>query len=96
MDVGASELAQPLVNVATIESDQTPLDEDDSDIFVPTIPLEETSPPTLPPTDTFDAQRTPGNPGFSLMLILLAMGALMLVIGFVTPVPASVRERSRR
>ena len=30
------------------------------------------------------------------MLILLALGALVLVVGFVTPVPASVRERDRR
>jgi hypothetical protein len=30
------------------------------------------------------------------MLTLLALAALVLVIGFVTPVPASVRERSRR
>jgi uncharacterized repeat protein (TIGR01451 family) len=100
IDVGASELDQPLVNVATIDSDQTEPDTDDSDVFVPTIPLPATGTPrtTLPPTDTVgDATPPPAsNPGFSLMLILLALGAIVLVIGFVTPVPASVRERSRR
>ena len=96
VDEGAAELSQPLLNVAVIDSEETDPDDGDSEVFVPTIPLEETSPPTLPPTDTFDGSQAPGNPGFSLMLILLAMGSLMLVIGFVTPVPASVRERSRR
>jgi hypothetical protein len=100
IDVGASELDQPLVNVATIDSEQTEPDTDDSDVFVPTIPLPATGTPrtTLPPTDTVgDATPPPAsNPGFSLMLILLALGAIVLAIGFVTPVPASVRERSRR
>ena len=39
IDVGASELEQPLENVATIDSDQTGPDSDVSDVFVPTIPL---------------------------------------------------------
>lgn len=96
VDDGAAEFAQPLVNVAAIESDQTPRDEDDSPIFVPTIPLAETSKPTLPPTDTIVPSQGESNPGFSLMLILLALAAVVLTVGFVTPVPSSVRERSRR
>ena len=99
IDEGASELDQPLVNVATIDSAETPPDDDDSPVFVPTIPAGATATPriTLPPTDAL-ATDTPAssNPGFALMLVLLALAAFILVIGFVTPVPASVRERSRR
>jgi hypothetical protein len=66
---------------------------------VPTIPAGATATPriTLPPTDTL-ATDTPAssNPGFALMLTLLALAAFILALGFVTPVPASVRERSRR
>ena len=99
IDEGASELDQPLVNVATIDSAETEPDDDDSPVFVPTIPAGATATPriTLPPTDTFTSDTpAPSNPGFALMLALLALAAVVLVIGFVTPVPASVRERSRR
>ena len=96
--MGASELAQPLVNVAAIASTQTARDTDDSQVFVPTIPLAATATPriTLPPTDGLAGSQAPSNPGFALMLILLVLAAVVLVVGFVTPVPASVRERSRR
>ena len=43
---GASELAQPLHNVATIDSDETQPDDATSDVFVPVVPLAETAPPT--------------------------------------------------
>jgi uncharacterized repeat protein (TIGR01451 family) len=98
IDEGAAELDQPLVNVATIDSAETEPDDDDSPVFVPTIPAGATATPriTLPPTDTFTSDTpAPSNPGFALMLALLAFAALVLVIGFVTPVPASVRERRR-
>ena len=97
VDEGAAELDQPLVNVATIDSDETEPDQAASEVFVPTIPAEITSPPTLPPTDTLPAPaQGNGNTGFTMMLVLLALAAIVLVIGFVTPVPASVRERSSR
>ena len=98
VDEGAAEISQPLVNVAGIDSDQTDPDSDDSEVYVPTTPAAATGTPqiTLPPTDTLDGQQSQGNTGFSLMLILLALAAVVLVIGFVTPVPASVRERARR
>lgn len=69
-----------------------------SHLLVPTKPLAATGSPriTLPPTDTFGSSGPVGNAGFSLMITLLALGALVLVVGFVTPVPASVRERERR
>jgi hypothetical protein len=98
IDEGAAELDQPLVNVATIDSAETEPDDDDSPVFVPTIPAAATATPriTLPPTDTFTSDTpAPSNPGFALMLALLAIAAVVLVIGFVTPVPASVRERRR-
>ena len=98
IDLGASELAQPLVNVAAIASTQTARDTDDSQVFVPTVPLAATATPriTLPPTDGLAGSQAPSNPGFALMLILLVLAAVVLVVGFVTPVPASVRERPRR
>ena len=98
INVGASELPQPLVNIAAIDSDQTARDDDDSRVFVPTVPLAATATPkpTLPPTDVLSAPQGTSNPGFTLMLILLVLAAVVLVVGFVTPVPASVRERSSR
>jgi uncharacterized repeat protein (TIGR01451 family) len=99
IDVGAAEFEQPLINVAAIDSDQTERDEDDSPVFVPTIPAGATATPriTLPPTDTLATDTpAPSNPGFGLMLVLLALAAVTLVLGFVTPVPASVREGKRR
>jgi hypothetical protein len=46
VDIGAAKLAQPLTNVATIDSDQTEPDSDTSDVFVPAPPKVETGPPT--------------------------------------------------
>jgi uncharacterized repeat protein (TIGR01451 family) len=96
VDVGASELSQPLENLATIDSDQTVPDDAFSDIFVPVIPQGETSPPTQPPTDTVGQSSGTSTPGFSLPLIVLALGGLMLLMAFVTPVPATARNRKRR
>ena len=89
---GASELAQPLHNVATIDSDETQPDDASSDVFVPVVPLAETA----PPTDVIASHDGTSAPGFSLMLILAVLGGLILVIGFVTPVPEVVRRRNRR
>ena len=99
IDAGAAELPQPLINVATIDSAQTGPDDDDSEVFVPTVVAGATATPriTLPPTDSLaDTTPAPSNGGFTLMLILLALAAVVLVVGFVTPVPVSVRERERR
>jgi uncharacterized repeat protein (TIGR01451 family)/fimbrial isopeptide formation D2 family protein len=89
--VAADELEQPLLNVATIDSGQTEPDSDDSDVFVPA-PPEALTPP---PTDTLAPSQAPSNPGFSLMLVLLGLAGLVLVVGFVTPVPERVRRRDR-
>jgi uncharacterized repeat protein (TIGR01451 family) len=83
---------QPLVNTATIGSDQTPPDSATASVAVlpPVLPL------TPPPTTTLTPQNGASNPGFALMLILLAVAGLTLGIGFITPVPARARRRDRR
>jgi Domain of unknown function DUF11 len=88
----APDFAQPLVNVATIDSDQTPPDDDTASVTVLAPPLELTP----PPTSTITAPSGTSNPGFALMLLLLGMAGLVIGIGFVTPVPARVRENRRQ
>jgi hypothetical protein len=80
------------VNVATIDSDETEPDSDTASVAVLAPPLELTPPPTnilVPETGT-------SNPGFALMLVLLGVAGLALGIGFITPVPESVRRKERR
>jgi uncharacterized repeat protein (TIGR01451 family) len=89
---GASELSQPLVNTATIDSEQTGPDSDTSDIFVPVSPKAETA----PPTDVLVAPEGTSGPGSSLVLILGILGMLVVGLGFITPVPAAVRRRNHR
>jgi uncharacterized repeat protein (TIGR01451 family) len=94
--VGSDELPQPLVNIASIDSNETDKDDDTKKVFVEPPPLAETATPTLPPTDSlYTAPQGSSNPGFSLMLLLLALGGFALVIGFITPVPERVRRRGR-
>ena len=90
-DNRSRDFAQPLVNVATIDSDQTPPDSDTQPVAVLAPPLELTP----PPTSTLTPQSGTSNPGFALMLILLGVAGLALGIGFITPVPARVRRRER-
>jgi uncharacterized repeat protein (TIGR01451 family) len=87
----APELAQPLINVATIVSNETPADSDTASVAVLAPPLELTP----PPTSTITPQTSTSNPGFSLMLILLGVAGLTLGIGFITPAPARARRRDR-
>jgi len=91
VDTGAAALAQPLENLATIQTDQEGPVSDTSDVFVQAPPQELTP----PPTDTFSQPTTTSNPGFALMLILIGLAGLTLAIGFVTPVPERVRRRDR-
>jgi uncharacterized repeat protein (TIGR01451 family) len=87
----AAEQPQPLVNEATIDSDQTNPVRDTARIAV--------APPpealTPPPTDVFTPSTGTSNPGFTLMLILLGVAAATIGIGFITPVPARARRRDR-
>jgi uncharacterized repeat protein (TIGR01451 family) len=87
----AAEEVQPLVNVATIDSDETEPDDDTRSVAVlpPVLVL------TPPPTSTLTPETGTSNPGFTLMLVLLAIAGLALGVGFVTPVPERVRRRDR-
>ena len=89
--VSAPEFAQPLVNLATIDSDQTPPDTDTAAVAVLAPPLLLTP----PPTNTLTPESAPSNPGLALMLILLGVAGLTLGIGFITPAPERVRRRNR-
>ena len=89
--VTAPDLAQPLINTATIDSDQTEPDSATAAVAVLAPPLELTP----PPTSTLTPQNGTSNPGFALMLILLGVAGLTLGIGFITPAPARVRRRDR-
>jgi uncharacterized repeat protein (TIGR01451 family) len=92
--VDSAELPQPLINVATIDSDQTNKDEDQEDVFVEPPPLAETATPriTPPPTNTLDEESSQAGP--SLLLVFLALAGVMFSVGFMTPAPA--RRRNRR
>ena len=91
VSAAAPEFAQPLVNLATIDSDETAPVSDTASVAVLAPPLDLTP----PPTDTFTPQTGTSNPGFALMLILLGVAGLTLGIGFITPAPARVRRRDR-
>ncbi len=97
--VADAALPQPLVNVATIDSDETEPDSDDASVAVPG-QVEEASPTprvTPPNTSTDDASGRPATTGLNLTLVLLALGAVTLVVGLLlTPAPATVRRRGRR
>ena len=88
----APDFAQPLTNLATIDSDQTAPDSDTADVAV-LAPPEALTPP---PTSTITPSTQTSNPGFALMLILLGVAALTLIIGFVTPAPARATRRRDR
>ena len=83
--------AQPLVNTATIDSDQTEPDSDTASVAVLAPPQELTP----PPTSTLGA-REEGNPGFALLLILLAVAGLGIIVTLVTPTPERFRARRGR
>jgi uncharacterized repeat protein (TIGR01451 family) len=81
-----------VLNVATIDSDQTP--PDDGDVPIGVLPPPEALTP--PPTDVFTPVTGTSNPGFALMLVLLAVAVVTIGIGFVTPVPTAARRSDRR
>jgi uncharacterized repeat protein (TIGR01451 family) len=87
----AAEEVQPLVNVATIDSDETGPDDDTRSVAVLAPPLELTP----PPTSTISPQTGSSNPGFALMLVLLGIAGIAIGVGFITPVPQRVRRTDR-
>ena len=95
---GSFNLPQPLVNTATIDSDQTVKDDDTENVLVQAV-LAATATPvvTLPPTDTIDSgDQAPSNPGFGLMLALLVLAGFGLVMGYLTPTPGRTRREEVR
>jgi uncharacterized repeat protein (TIGR01451 family) len=95
VDEGAADLAQPLTNVATVDSDDTDKDTDDSDVFVSPPPQAETSVPTPPQTDTVGSPNNSASGG-SMLLILAALAAIALAVVFIAPTPTSIRKRMNR
>jgi fimbrial isopeptide formation D2 family protein/uncharacterized repeat protein (TIGR01451 family) len=86
--------AQPIVNVATIDSAETPPDDDDATVGVNPPPSVASPTPTLPATDTTGTGGgTSGGSGLALIL-LLAVGILG-GIGILAPAPARRRMRDR-
>jgi uncharacterized repeat protein (TIGR01451 family) len=95
---GSFNLPQPLVNTATIDSDQTAKDDDTENVLVQVV-LAETATPvvTLPPTDSLDSgEQAPSNPGFGLMLALFVLAGVGLVAGYLTPTPGRTRRQEVR
>jgi uncharacterized repeat protein (TIGR01451 family) len=97
VDVGASELTQPLVNVAAIDSTQTEPDADESELYAQQVGGA-TAPPTItpPPTDELEGLRSAVGAGVAFLLTLVGLAVLALGVGSVTPLPAWIRERDRR
>jgi hypothetical protein len=89
----APEFSQPLVNLATIDSDETAPATDTASVAVLAPPEQATATP--PATSTLTPEAAPSNPGLALMLVLLAIAGLTLGIGFITPAPERVRRRDR-
>ena len=90
---GADELAQPLVNLATIDSDDTPADDDIQPVVVAGPVQQATATPRVTPPPT-DAQSNPaGDASGNVLLVLLAIVGLVAVLGVLSPAPARARRR---
>ena len=96
VDAGAAGIPQPLKNNAVHRRHRRPRQVCDiSDVFVAPPPLAETSVPTAPRTDVLEPSGT-ATPGMNLGLVLLIIGVLAFAVLFVTPMPASTKNRIRR
>src|SRR5206468_1506817 len=82
VDSGAADLAQPLENVATIDSDDTTPDTGTSHVFVSPPVQAETSVPTAPRSDIGSGPDNTTSGG-SMLLILLALAGIALAVVFV-------------
>jgi large repetitive protein len=105
-----SNLTATTTNVATAtghDGDTTVTDTDTATVTVPevtptptptpTLPLTPGSPTiTLPPTSTVDGAAPASQPGSSLLLLLVAIGGITLLAGYLIPAPARSRRRNRR
>ena len=95
VDADAADEDQPLVNTATIDSDETAAGSDTSDVFVAPPVQAETSVPTAPRSDIVSGPETTTS-GSSMLLILLALAGIALAVVFVAPTPAAIRKRKDR
>ena len=87
----AAGLGQPLRNTARISSPETDPAVATSDVYIVVPPLHETE---LPPTEGITGQPADISiPGSDLWPALPALAILIVVVAFITPVPARVRRR---
>ena len=98
---GSFNLPQPLINTATIDSDETAPSNATADVGVQVVLAETDQPPatarpTLPPTDTIDSDAGSSTPGFGLMLALLVLTGIGLVTGPLAPTPRRLRRKEIR
>jgi uncharacterized repeat protein (TIGR01451 family) len=95
---GSFNLPQPLVNTATVDSNETPKDDDTENVLVQVV-LAATATPviTLPPTDGIDnGDQASSGPGFGLMLALVVIAGIGLVAGYLVPTPGRPRREGVR
>ena len=90
VDAGAAKLAQPLTNVATIDSDQTTPVEDTSNVFVFPAAVQ-----TAPPTDVAGTSGDSSVTGGSMLFVLLGLAGIGLAVVLAAPTPASIRNKRR-
>ena len=94
--IDATAVAQPIKNIATIDSYETDVDDDDADTTV--VPggavKGETSKPTLPPTDAIDSA-TVAPSGAGLLSTILVLLGLALVVSLIVP-NGAIRRRAHR
>jgi uncharacterized repeat protein (TIGR01451 family) len=98
VDAGAAGIPQPLKNNACIVATGAAQVCDISELFVAAAVAAETdnpAVPTAPRTDVLDANGS-ATPGISLGIALLIIGLLAFAVLFVTPMPASSKNRIRR
>ncbi|GIW20911.1 MAG: hypothetical protein KatS3mg065_1207 [Chloroflexota bacterium] len=96
VSAGAAALAQPLVNTAVIDSNETNPDDDTASVAVAPPPAAETATPRITPPPTDAAELPATNPGSMLMIALLVIAAIALLVGLLTPAPARTTRRNRR
>jgi uncharacterized repeat protein (TIGR01451 family) len=90
--------AQSIDNVTLIDSQQTTPDDGKDTVHLQQV-LAETGRPviTLPPTDSIQSgDQSSSNPGFGLLLALLAIAGIGLVAGLLVPKPGRLRREEAR